>query len=133
MINVLAIIKITKKHDKHSRHAIQAELVRAVHDKYFYRSDRSAAVCVCVRACACLCVCMCVRALARAHLCVCRVSCVPCTTSNFTSPKGRPRVPPDGAFVSEDCLPRSLRAGPHAHARLAPEWQVLHANPFSAP
>ena len=40
MINVLAIIKITKKHDKHSRYAIQSELVRAVHDKYFYRSEK---------------------------------------------------------------------------------------------
>jgi hypothetical protein len=40
MMNTLAVVKITKKHDKHSERHLQADMVAAVHRHHFYSSPR---------------------------------------------------------------------------------------------
>jgi hypothetical protein len=39
MLNLQAVIKITKKHDKHSDTHLQSDLVQQVHNRNFYRSE----------------------------------------------------------------------------------------------
>jgi len=40
MLNTLAVIKITKKHDKQSQRPLQSEMVNSVHKRHFYNSGR---------------------------------------------------------------------------------------------
>ena len=40
MMNTLAVIKITKKHDKHQTRQLQREMVDNVHRHHFYSSAR---------------------------------------------------------------------------------------------
>jgi len=40
MLNTLAVIKITKKHDKQSQQLLQYEMVNSVHKRHFYNSGR---------------------------------------------------------------------------------------------
>ena len=40
MLNTLAVIKITKKHDKQSQQHLQYEMVNSVHKRHFYNSGR---------------------------------------------------------------------------------------------
>lgn len=44
MMNTLAIVKITKKHDKHNMRQLQAEMVDTVHKRHFYSSARFGSV-----------------------------------------------------------------------------------------
>ena len=40
MLNVLAVIKISKKHDKHSSQPMQSMLVAEVHHRHLYKSAK---------------------------------------------------------------------------------------------
>lgn len=71
MMNTLAVVKITKKHDKNSERHLQADMVAAVHRHHFYSSPRFGTVryahtnsfakyiyvCACPFACLCVCTC----------------------------------------------------------------------------
>jgi len=40
MLNLQAVVKITKKHDKHSDTTLQSDLVQEVHNRNFFKSQR---------------------------------------------------------------------------------------------